>query len=224
VELAERVITRYWRRRPCPALAGALLPKIVGGAYFSTPAGAVHWLDLAPELVAEALRRALTPPTLRRRGGRHARPASSPRPRDEGSEDLPLEDLLLLAHDMRDRLAEEPMGAVTGPLFGGLLFRLMELAHRGRSWAARRRGAEALTAVCAALPPDRRGHRRPRGHDALTARSRERRERGERLRDGQADLRDYCAQVDSAALPPPLRGASAQISVFARGASVGGVE
>jgi hypothetical protein len=134
----------------------------------------MHWLDLDPELVAEALRQELRPPTPRGRGFRHARAPSSPRPREEGGEDLPLEDLVLLVHDMRDRLAEEPMGAVISSLFGCLLSRLMELAHRGRTWEAKRRGAEALAALCQALQPDRRGHRRPRGHDALRARSRER--------------------------------------------------
>jgi hypothetical protein len=182
-----------------------LLPKIMGGAYFSTPANAVHWLDLDPDLVAEALRQELGPPAQPARAGRPGshHPCTAPvRPRDE-------EDLLLVVSTMQDRLFEAPIETVAGQLFFCLLSRLTELAHRGKTREAMRRGADALAALFDALRPDFRRCRPDRGPRSLAARSRERLDGLARLREAveeeQKTFREYCGALEQAALPPPLR-------------------
>jgi len=206
VELAERAIARHWRHRPCPALRRARLPKIAGRGYFSTPADALHWLDLDPELVAEALRSPRSD-----RPGRHRARTGPVRPGEDA-------DFFRLVADVRDRLFVDRIGIVAGPLFPRLLMRLLELAE-----AKRRGAAAALRGLLAALQPDLRGHRPPRGRHALAARSRERRDRLDRLAEEQEEFCQYCAELEPADLPPPLREAPAQkLKVCAGPPSAGG--
>jgi len=211
LELAERAIARYWRHRPCPALAGARLPKIATGAYFGAPRDRVHWLDLGEQLVAEALTYyELTRPD----GSRLGRPEHHLRRAAPTGE---LEDLLLLVNDARDQLLEDPIGTVAGPLFPRLFSRLVELAHREETGEAeRRRGAGALALLFDALRPDFRSRRPHRGRPRLAARSRERIDGLAHLREAveeeQRNFREYCSTLDQVTLPPPLRVGTPRIS------------
>jgi len=207
VERAERAIARHWRHRPCPALKGARLPKIAGGGYFCTPADAIHWLDLDPELVAEALHEELKPRGAERH---HAHPSGD-------DDDDPA--LLLLVSELCDRLFEDPVGTVAGQLFSQLVSRVTKLAHRGETGAARRRAAAALSAVFAALRADRRSHRPHRG--------REREDKLDRLKQAvgeeQQAFREYCATLEPGALPPPLREAGCILPRYATRSSEAGL-
>lgn len=194
------MVRRYWRSRPCAAWAGARLPKIVAGPYFETGADAVHFLDLAPQLIAQAL----TPERPGREG-----PAQGRRHRRHlarGAE-------MLLVDELREQLLDDPVAAVAGPLFQPVIAALTALAHNGASQATRRVAAGRLAVLFRAVCPDfrTRSHRPRLLRCRLRVRSRERGDRlawlTEVIREEQANFAAACAGNDRAALPPPLRAA-----------------
>ncbi len=194
---AAAVVQRWWRSRPCAAQRGARLPPIATGPYFETSADAVHFLDLDPRFVTEALAQEPL--------GRHAPGPGPQRHRPTRGDER------LLVDELREQLLNDPATAAAGPLFQPVIARLTALAHNGASQAARRVAADRLAGLIRAVSPDfrTRTHRLRPGRHRLRARSRERVERlaslAEAIREEQANFATYCAGCNQAALPPPLR-------------------
>jgi hypothetical protein len=188
--LGVRLIARYWRRRPCPAFGGRCLPKIATGPYFEAGADSVHWLDLDGKLIREALAQELA--ALDRRLNAAGRP--------DGLD-------LLLLDSVRDRLLADPVRAVGAPLVHRVRAELTALAHDATALVTRRRAAKWLERLDRTIRPDfrARAHRCRAHHNRLSPRSRALLKLADAVQEEQETFRTWCATVNRATLPPPLR-------------------
>jgi hypothetical protein len=183
-------VARYWRGRPCPAFDGRRLPKIATGSYFGAPDDAIHWLDLDSNLIREALAEELGALERRLTEAGHL----------DGLD-------LLLLDDVRERLLADPVGAVSAPLVHRVREELTALAHRSAVRVTRQRATDWLERLDQVIRPDFRvrAHRRRAHHDRPGLRRRALLRLVEAIREEQDNFQAFCAMLDPAALPPPLR-------------------
>ncbi len=191
--LAERLVARYWRGRPCPAFGGCRLPKIATGPYFNTGSDTVHWLDVDSELVREALGHELADLERRMIARRHDNESLTP----------------VLLDDVRNRLIADPVRSMSSPLVQRVRERLTSLAHHAASLETRRRAARWLERLDQAIRPDFRArvHRRRPRHGRSSARGRALLGLVAAVREEQNTFRVWCAEQDQASLPPPFKSA-----------------